>query len=69
MENLQDLKLVHLYNLVKLSEDLRALELGNKANQKFSERKYEEALELYNQAFSLSPNDHLILGKATKFLG
>lgn len=50
--------LVHKY----WSEDLSAIELRNKANQKFSERKYEEALELYNQAFSLSPNDHLILG-------
>jgi len=50
--------LVHTY----WSDDLTAIELRNKANKAYSERKYEEALVLYNRAFSLSPNDHLILG-------
>lgn len=50
--------LVHTY----WSPDLTAIELRNKANKAYSERKYEEALVLYNRAFSLSPNDHLILG-------
>ena len=50
--------LVHTY----WSDDLTAIELRNKANKAYSERKYEEALVLYNRAYSLSPNDHLILG-------
>lgn len=50
--------LVHTY----WSDDLTAIELRNKANKAYSERRYEEALVLYNRAFSLSPNDHLILG-------
>ena len=50
--------LVHKY----WTDDLKVIEIRNKANQKYTSRSYEEAMELYNQAFSLTPYDHLILG-------
>ena len=50
--------LVHKY----WSDDLKVIEMRNKANQKYTSRSYSEALELYNAAFDLTPYDHLVLG-------
>merc|ERR1719225_1685454 len=50
--------LVHKY----WSNDLTVIEIRNKANQKYTSRIYDEALELYNRAFSITPYDHLVLG-------
>jgi len=50
--------LVHKYWI----DDLKVIEIRNKANQKYTSRSYEEALELYNRAFSMTPYDHLVLG-------
>ena len=43
------------------SEDLKVIELRTKANKMYSSGNLAEALQLYNRAFNLAPNDHLVL--------
>lgn len=43
------------------SDDLKVIELRTKANELYSSKKLNEALQLYNRAFNLAPNDHLVL--------
>merc|ERR1719225_1740821 len=43
------------------SNDLTVMELRNKANRKYGSGQYTEALQLYNRAFNMAPNDHLVL--------
>ena len=43
------------------SEDLKVIELRTKANKMYSSGQLGEAMQLYNRAFNLAPNDHLVL--------
>jgi len=51
-------ELVHKYWI----DDLKVIEMRNKANQKFTGKSYAEAMDLYNRAFNMTPYDHLVLG-------
>ena len=43
------------------SEDLKVIELRTKANKMYSSGNLGEAMQLYNRAFNLAPDDHLVL--------
>jgi len=43
------------------SEDLKVIELRTKANKMYSSGQLGDAMQLYNRAFSLAPDDHLVL--------
>lgn len=62
-----DLKIISTNTLVNnlvtkyWSEDLKVIELRTKANKMYSSGNLGEAMQLYNRAFNLAPDDHLVL--------
>lgn len=62
-----DLKIIATNTLVNnlvtkyWSEDLKVIELRTKANKMYSSGNLGEAMQLYNRAFNMAPDDHLVL--------